>query len=54
MNLLLKLFMDDEYLENKMEMGILGGVQCSVNGQINLHNYLTMHTSIYCMSYLSL
>ena len=46
MNLLLKLFMDDEYLENKMEMGILGGVQCSV-GQINLHNYLTMHTSIY-------
>ena len=53
MNLLLKLFMDDEYLENKMEMGILGGVQCSV-GQINLHNYLTMHTSINCMSYLSL
>ena len=31
-----------------------GDVQCSVNGQINLHNYLTMHTSIYCMSYLSL
>ena len=46
MNLLLKLFMDDEYLENKMEMEILGGVQCSA-GQINLHNYLTMHTSIY-------
>ena len=38
--------MDDEYLENKMEMEISGGVQCSA-GQINLHNYLTMHTSIY-------